>query len=320
MRNPPQPPEAQGLYHPQNEHDSCGVGFLVHLKGQPSHEIVAGGFGALCNLQHRGALGAEPNTGDGAGLLIQIPDAFYREVCNFELPPAGSYLTGIGFLPDTPTAANNARRDMDAIAASEGLTPLGWREVPTRSDMLGTQAIATMPSFWQPFYAAADLDADALCRRGYIVRTRIRHEVRYETDDQSHSAGLGGKTRQLSYGYFASLSNRTIVYKGMLTTPQLDNFYADLSDQRVTSALAMIHSRFSTNTFPSWQLAHPYRFISHNGEINTVQGNRNWMRTREALLSTPHLPGDLSRLFPICPDQMSDTASFDQVLELLYMG
>ncbi len=320
MRNWPQLPEAQGLYDPRNEHDSCGVGFLVDLKGRASHDIVSGGFGALCNLQHRGALGAEPNTGDGAGLLIQIPDEFYRQVCGFELPSAGSYLTGIAFLPDNADVASNARATMDAIAVDEGLTPLGWREVPTCADSLGSQALATMPSFWQPFYSAAELDADALTRRGYIVRTRIRHEVRYETDDHLDSTALGATTRKLSFGYCASLSNRTIVYKGMLTTPQLGEFYSDLSDTRVKSALAMIHSRFSTNTFPSWPLAHPYRFISHNGEINTVQGNRNWMRTREALLQTPLLPGDLSRLFPVCPDGVSDTASFDQVLELLYMG
>ncbi|MYG94268.1 MAG: glutamate synthase large subunit [Acidimicrobiia bacterium] len=316
----PQLPDTQGLYDPSYEHDSCGVGFVVDLQGRVSHKIVSGGFGALCNLQHRGALGAEPNTGDGAGLLIQIPDEFYRQVCGFELPPVGDYLTGISFLPDTCEAALRAQQAMDAIAQQEGLTSLGWREVPTCPDGLGTQALATMPSFWQPFYSAPDLDSDALTRRGYIVRTRIRNEVMYETDDYEPSASLGSKTRQLSYGYFASLSNRTIVYKGMLTTPQLGDFYSDLRDTRVKSALAMIHSRFSTNTFPSWSLAHPYRFISHNGEINTVQGNRNWMRTREALLNSPHLPGDLSRLFPICAEGVSDTASFDQVLELLYMG
>ena len=237
-----------------------------------------------------------------------------------DLPPVGQYATGIGFLPDHPDAAHQARAAMDAIARDEGLTPLGWRAVPTRPDELGAGALATMPSFWQPFYTADGLDPDALMRRAYIVRTRIRNEVTYETDDQGDTGALGSKARKLTYGYFASLSNRTIVYKGMLTTPQLGEFYPDLSDQRVTSALAMIHSRFSTNTFPSWSLAHPYRFISHNGEINTVQGNRNWMATREALLASPRLPGNLERLFPICAEGVSDTASFDQVLELLYMG
>ena len=323
MRNRTQIPDLpppQGLYDPRNEHDGCGVGFLVDLKGRPRHDIVSVGYGALCNLQHRGALGAEVNTGDGAGILIQVPDDYYRQVCDFDLPPVGEYATGIGFLPDTPEAAAHARAAMDAIAVQEGLTPLGWREVPTCPEELGAGALATKPSFWQPFYSGDGLDADALMRRAYIVRARIRNEVNYETDDKADAGALGSKTRKLTYGYFASLSNRTIVYKGMLTTPQLGEFYPDLSDTRVTSALAMIHSRFSTNTFPSWSLAHPYRFISHNGEINTVQGNRNWMETREALLSSPHLPGDLDRLFPVCADGVSDTASFDQVLELLYMG
>ncbi|WP_419920012.1 glutamate synthase large subunit [Candidatus Poriferisocius sp.] len=323
MRNRPQIPDLpypRGLYDPSNEHDGCGVGFLVDLKGRPRHEIVSTGYGALCNLQHRGALGAEANTGDGAGLLIQIPDDFYRQVCEFDLPQVGAYATGIGFLPDDPEAAAHARAAMDAIAVEEGLTPLGWREVPTNPEELGAGALATMPSFWQPFYRGDGLDNNALMRRAYIVRTRIRNEVEYETDDRAETGALGSKTRKLTYGYFASLSNRTIVYKGMLTTPQLGEFYLDLNDVRVTSALAMIHSRFSTNTFPSWPLAHPYRFISHNGEINTVQGNRNWMRAREALLDSPHLPGNLGRLFPVCAEGVSDTATFDQVLELLYMG
>ncbi len=323
MRNRPQTsglPQPQGLYDPRNEHDSCGVGFLVDLKGRARHEIVSTGYGALCSLQHRGALGAEVNTGDGAGLLIQVPDDFYRQVCDFDLPPAGAYATGVGFLPSDGDDAARARTAMDDIARQEGLVPMGWREVPTCPDGLGAQALATMPSFWQPFYRGDGLEGDRLMRRAYIVRNRIRHEVAYETDDQPDDGALGSKTRKLAHGYLASLSNRTIVFKGMLTTPQLGEFYPDLSDTRVTSALAMIHSRFSTNTFPSWPLAHPYRFIAHNGEINTVQGNRNWMHAREALLESPHLPGDLKRLFPICAEGVSDTATFDQVLELLYMG
>jgi len=297
-------PGPVGLYDPAFEHDACGVSFVVDMKGRRSHAIVATAIGALCNLEHRGATGDEANTGDGAGILIQIPDAFYRAVFRADLPPAGSYATGIAFLPADAGAAGAAESALAKIADSESLAVLGWRDVPFDDRSLGTRARAAEPTFRQVFLAGTNGDAGLsgmdLERRAYIVRKRVEHELE----------GV----------YFPSLSCRTIVYKGMLTTPQLAEFYPDLVDERVESALALIHSRFSTNTFPSWPLAHPYRYIAHNGEINTVQGNRNWMRAREALIESDVLPGNLGRIFPICTPGASDSASFDEVLELLHLG
>src|SRR4051794_19860280 len=301
-------PRAQGLYDPSFEHDACGVAFVVDLHGRKSHDMVRKGVNALCNLDHRGASGAEANTGDGAGLLIQIPDVFLREVVDFELPPAGAYATGIAFLPKDLNDADKAVAAIDAIVADEGLRVLGWRQVPTDDSMLGAMARDAEPSFRQLFFGGDGLSDLALERHAFIVRKRIEHEVPVPASDSNEAV------------YFPSLSCRTIVYKGMLTTPQLEEFYADLRDERVESALALVHSRFSTNTFPSWPLAHPFRYIAHNGEINTVQGNRNWMQAREALLASDLLPGDLDRIFPICTPGASDSATFDEVLELLHMG
>ena len=297
-------PEATGLYRPEYEHDACGVNFVVNVKGIQSHQIVQLGLGALCNLEHRGALGAEVNTGDGAGILLQVPDRFLRDVVHFKLPREGSYACGIAFLPGDPGAADEAAKAVEKIAASEGLRVLGWREVPTDPSMLGSQALGVMPSFRMIFLADGIHGMD-LERRAFIVRKRVEHEL---ADGEAGSV------------YFPSLSSRTIVYKGMLTTPQLGAFYLDLADERVESALALVHSRFSTNTFPSWPLAHPFRFIAHNGEINTLKGNRNWMRAREALLHSDLLPGELDRIFPICTPDGSDSATFDEALELLHMG
>ncbi len=299
-------PPRQGLYDPTHEHDACGVNFIVHMKGLRSHDIVRQGIGALCNLQHRGASGSEVNTGDGAGILLQIPDRFLREVVGFALPAEGSYATGIAFLPTDPAKAGEAVDAVEKIAASEGLRVLGWRDLPVDDSMIGSTAAAVEPSFRQVFLAGDGLMHESLERRAYIVRKRIEHEV--------GTPGADGSV------YFPSLSCRTLVYKGMLTTPQLSEFFADLRDERVESALALVHSRFSTNTFPSWPLAHPFRYIAHNGEINTVQGNRNWMRAREALLRTEWLTGDLDRIFPICTPGASDSATFDEVLELLHLG
>ncbi len=305
-RTQPDLPRPQGLYDPRFEHDACGVNFVVHMKGLRSHEIVQWGIGALCNLQHRGALGAEVNTGDGAGILIQIPDRFLRDVVDFDLPAEGRYATGIAFLPRAADKARDVERAIEKIAASEGLRVLGWRDVPHDDSMIGNSARIVEPSFRQLFLAGDGLEDLALERRVYIARKRIEHELGPVTAD-------GGV-------YFPSLSSRTLVYKGMLTTPQLAEFFPDLVDERVESALALVHSRFSTNTFPSWPLAHPFRYVAHNGEINTVQGNRNWMRAREALLATDLLPGDLERIFPICSPGASDSATFDEALELLHMG
>ena len=297
---------AHGLYDPRFEHDACGVNFVVHMKGLRSHSIVEWGLGALCNLEHRGALGAEVNTGDGAGILIQIPDAFLRDELPFDLPGQGLYATGIAFLPADGERADEVAKGVEKIAASEGLRVLGWRDVPIDDSMIGASAAAVEPTFRQVFLAGDGLRDLTLERRVYILRKRIEHELGPLTD-------IGG-------AYFPSLSCRTLIYKGMLTTSQLAPFFPDLADERVESALALVHSRFSTNTFPSWPLAHPFRYIAHNGEINTVQGNRNWMRAREALLATDHLPGDLERIFPICSPAASDSATFDEALELLHMG
>ncbi|HEY7107273.1 MAG TPA: glutamate synthase large subunit [Acidimicrobiia bacterium] len=302
-------PAARGLYDPRFEHDSCGVSFVVDVLGRASHDIVATALGALCNLDHRGASGAEVNTGDGAGMLLQVPDRFLREVAGFDLPPAGSYGVGMAFLPEDGTDAEKAMARVEQIVADEGLRVLGWRAVPTDDSMIGPTAHSVIPSFHHLFVDDPGGSSGlALDRKLFVVRKRCEHEI---TD------GLDGSSGPVVY--FPSLSARTLVYKGMLTTPQLAEFFPDLQDDRVESALALVHSRFSTNTFPSWPLAHPYRYIAHNGEINTLQGNRNWMRARESMMSTSLIPG-LERAFPVITPGASDTASFDECLELLSLG
>ena len=289
-------PAAQGLYNPANEHDACGVAMVATLNKVATHEIVAQALTALRNLEHRGAAGAEPDSGDGAGILIRVPDAFYRAVTNFDLPVEGSYATGIAFIQPgfDPTSL------IESLAAQEGLHILGWRDLPTNPTSVGKTAQSVMPIFKQLFIKGKNGESGiALDRLAFALRKQAEH---------------AGEI------YFPSFSSQTIVYKGMLTTGQLEEFFPDLSDERVVSPLALVHSRFSTNTFPSWPLAHPYRFIAHNGEINTVKGNRNWMRAREALLASDLIPGDISRLFPIVEMSGSDSASFDEVLELLYLG
>ncbi|GAA1731482.1 glutamate synthase large subunit [Aeromicrobium alkaliterrae] len=294
-------PAAQGLYDPAQEHDACGVAFVATLTGVATNDIVAKGLTALRNLDHRGAVGGEPDTGDGAGILLQVPDRFLRGVADFELPAQGHYAAGIAYLPADATAAAEAKNAVEALATDEGLVALGWRDVPVDPSILGNMALGAMPSFSTLFVTSPDgsLEGLELDRHTYGLRKRAEHEVEV---------------------YFPSLSARTFVYKGMLTTEQLDAFYPDLLDERMESALAIVHSRFSTNTFPSWPLAHPFRFVAHNGEINTARGNRNWMRAREALLASDKIPGDIKRLFPICDPHGSDTASLDEVLELLHLG
>ncbi|WP_406446231.1 glutamate synthase large subunit [Streptomyces sp. NBC_01613] len=294
-------PAAQGMYDPRNERDACGVGFVATLTGEASHTLVEQALTVLRNLEHRGATGSEPDSGDGAGILSQVPDTFFREVAGFDLPEAGGYAVGIAFLPED--GVQDAVSQIETIAGEEDLTVLGWREVPVAPELLGATARSTMPAFWQIFVAdgsAVPATGIALDRKAFVLRKRAEREV-----------GV----------YFPSLSARTIVYKGMLTTGQLEPFFPDLSDRRFGSAVALVHSRFSTNTFPSWPLAHPYRFVAHNGEINTVKGNRNWMVARESQLVSD-LFGDkgLERVFPICTPDASDSASFDEVLELLHLG
>ncbi|MGJ0118555.1 glutamate synthase large subunit [Williamsia sp. MIQD14] len=306
-----QAPGPQGLYHPVNEHDSCGVAFVVDMHGRRSRDIVDKAITALVNLEHRGAAGAEPNTGDGAGIMIQVPDAFLRAVTDFELPAEGEYATGMAFLPQGSGDARTACESVEKITESEGLTVLGWREVPTDDTSLGALARDAMPTFRQIFVGGAS--GDELERRAFVVRKRV------ETELGSKGAGQDGPGRETVY--FPSLSGRTFVYKGMLTTPQLRGFYLDLQDDRVESALGLVHSRFSTNTFPSWPLAHPFRRIAHNGEINTVTGNENWMRAREALIDTSVFGDSVAeKIFPVCTEGASDTARFDEVLELLHLG
>ncbi len=294
-------PSKQGLYRPDFEHDACGVALVATLTGRPSRTIIDQGLEALRNLDHRGATGSDVATGDGAGLLIQVPDRFLRERCDFALPEAGCYAVGMAFLPADAAAAAAARQQIEAIAAEEGTRVLGWRPVPVDPASLSQTSRASMPCFEQLVVtsAAGQLSGLALERQVYGLRCRAQHET-----------GV----------YFASMSARTLIYKGMLTTRQLEQVFGDLRDPLLASALAVVHSRFSTNTFPSWELAHPFRLVAHNGEINTVRGNRNWMRARETLLSSALIPGDLQRLFPICTPGASDSASFDEVLELLHLG
>ncbi|MGW6005327.1 glutamate synthase large subunit [Oerskovia enterophila] len=293
-------PSAQGLYDPVAEHDACGVAFVATLRGTPGRDIVDAGLTALLNLDHRGAVGAEENSGDGAGILTQIPDAFVRDVVDVDLPPAGHYAIGMAFLPQDAEAAAEVVRQVEAIAAEERLVVLAWRDVPVTADLVGPSARASMPTFRQLVVAdlTRELSGLDLDRRTYRLRKRAEHEL-----------GL----------FFASLSSRTLTYKGMLTVAQLEPFFPDLSDPRYASELALVHSRFSTNTFPSWPLAQPFRMIAHNGEINTVRGNRNWMAARQGMLASDKL-GDLAPLLPVCSEGSSDSASFDEVLELLHLS
>jgi glutamate synthase (NADPH) large chain len=294
---------SEGLYDSRNEHDACGVGFVADLTGDRRHDTVTRALTVLRNLDHRGAKGSDPGTGDGAGILTQIPDELFRSVCEFDLPAQGSYAAGLVFLPAGDGDA--AVSAIEALAADEGLTVLGWRAVPHDLEFCGAAAQAVLPVLAQLFVAGQagesgiELDRRAFC---------LRHRAERAADC-----------------YFASLSSATIVYKGMLTALQLEHFYPDLADSRYRSALAVVHSRFSTNTFPSWPLAHPYRIVAHNGEINTVRGNRNWMRSREALLATSAIGPDAAgrgfeRLLPVLDESASDSASFDTCLELLHLA
>ena len=294
-------PAKSGLYNPASEKDACGLAMVATLRGTAGHDIIALALEALRHLEHRGAIGSDAGTGDGAGIITQIPDAFLREVTAFELPPVGSYAVGMAFLPVDDEERERLKTGIAAIAAEESLEVLGWREVPTNSDEIGNLAREAMPVFEQLFIASAGTAQNSgieLDRLAFRLRKRAERE-------------LGA--------YFPSLSCRTLVYKGMVTTLQLEPFYPDLSDERFASKLALVHSRYSTNTFPSWPLAQPFRVIAHNGEINTVQGNRNWMRARQSQLES-ELLGDVKPLFPIVTPGASDSASFDEVVELLSLS
>jgi glutamate synthase (ferredoxin) len=316
-------PAAQGLYDPRAEHDACGVGFVVHMKGTRSHDIVRKALQVLINLEHRGACGCEANTGDGAGILIQTPDAFLRKVVPFTLPAMGAYGVGLVFLPHDERDRETIKSVVARITAEEGQTLLGWRDVPTDNSLLGDSARASQPVFAQVFIGS-DTEASAKAAAGalndgdrlrferklYVIRKRVEHAV--------EALKINALSRRLFY--IVSLSANTLIYKGMLTARQLDPMFPDLSDPEMQSALALVHQRFSTNTFPSWPLAHPFRFIAHNGEINTLRGNINWMRAREGLLQSDLLGDDLRKILPIIKEGASDTATFDNVLELLVMA
>jgi glutamate synthase (NADPH/NADH) large chain len=298
-------PSAVGLYDPREERDACGLAMVATLRGTAGHDIIDAALGALRNLEHRGAIGSDAGTGDGAGIITQIPDAFLRAVVDFDLPQQGRYAVGMAFLPTDAAERERAQHGIESLAAEEHLTVLGWREVPVRPGELGNLARDAMPHFEQLFLASnrtnetgASLSGIELDRQTFRLRKRAEREFEV---------------------YFPSLSCRTLVYKGMVTTLQLEPFYPDLSDVRFASRLALVHSRYSTNTFPSWPLAQPFRMLAHNGEINTVQGNRNWMRARQSQLASDVL-GDLTQIFPIVTPGASDSASLDEVVELLTLG
>ncbi len=301
-------PGDQGLYRASDEHDACGVGFVAHIKGKPSHDIVRQALDLLINLEHRGACGSDPGTGDGAGILVQMPDVFLRASVPFPLPPAGDYGAGLVFLPADVTVQSLLRGLVERIAGEEGRPVIGWRVVPTRLERIGRAAAAVAPAFEQVFVAAAPGDdTDTLERALYIIRKRVEAAV----------AGIEIPAAARQSFYIVSLSSRTLIYKGMLTASQIEAMYPDLGDPRLVSALALVHQRFSTNTFPSWPLAHPYRVVAHNGEINTLRGNINWMKAREGLLSSSVFGDDLRKVLPVIRPGGSDTATFDNVLEFL---
>ena len=307
------PPGRQGLYDPTHEHDACGLGFIAHIKGHKSHSIVEHGLRILENLTHRGATGADPLQGDGAGIMIQLPDTFFRRACGklgITLPAIGQYGVGMVFLPQEPASRMACEQEIERAVSAEGQVLLGWRDVPTNNGILSIRTKEVEPVIRQVFVArgSLDMDQDAFERKLYIIRKRAGHAI---------------QSLHLRHGrefYVPSLSTRTITYKGMLLARQVGEYYVDLHDASMVSALAMVHQRFSTNTFPTWDLAHPFRFISHNGEINTLRGNFNWIRAREGAIASKILGDDLPKLWPLIYDGQSDSASFDNALELLVMG
>ena len=304
-------PLPQGLYDPRHEHDSCGVGFVAHCRGHKSHEILRQGLQILMNLEHRGAAGADPTAGDGAGVLIQVPDAFLREVLADQgiiLPPAGDYGVGMVFLPQDPKLAKTFEHLIESTAATEGQQVLGWRDVPVDNSCLGASVRACEPRIRQVIVArgAGTTAGDDFERKLFVIRKVAA----------LRASGLEGAKDF----YTPSFSSRTLVFKGMFLAPQVGQYYRDLDDQRIVTALALVHQRFSTNTFPSWRLAHPYRMIAHNGEINTLRGNLNWMSARRHSMSSPLFGDDLCKLWPLIRPGQSDTACFDNALELLVHG
>ena len=307
------PPPKQGLYDPQFEHDACGVGFVVNVKGKQSHEIIQQALTVLLNLDHRGACGCEVNTGDGAGILIQMPHGFLQKVCvpaRIELPDPGHYGAGLVYLPPDAHERRECEQIFGKIVAEEGQHVLGWRDVPTNNSPLGETAKASEPFMRQVFIRRDPKLTDDMAfeRKLFVIRKRATNEIR--------CAGFPGS----EYWYVASLSQKTLVYKGMLNTVQVEQYFTDLSDPAMETALALVHSRFSTNTFPSWDRGHPYRYLAHNGEINTLRGNINWMRARQAMFETDLFGPDLKKILPVINTNGSDSAMFDNCLEMLVMA
>ncbi|MEW8325340.1 MAG: glutamate synthase large subunit [Candidatus Thiodiazotropha sp.] len=303
-------PPKQGLYDPANEHDACGVGFVANIKGVKSHETIRQGLEILDRLTHRGAVGADPKAGDGAGILLQIPDAFFRGVADFELPPQGDYAIGMVFLPQNEASRAECEETIEALIAGEGQQLIGWRDVPVNNSGLGESVVPTEPVVRQVFVARGEScnDQDAFERKLFVIRKQIENRIRQAEME-------GGNAF-----YFTSFSSRTLVYKGMLLANQVGEYFLDLQDDRMQSALALVHQRFSTNTFPTWDLAHPFRMIAHNGEINTLRGNVNWMSARKNSMASEVLGEDLEKIWPLIPEGQSDSACFDNALELLVAG
>ncbi len=308
---------SQGLYDPRNEHDACGVGFVVNIKGRKSHDIIAQGLKILENLDHRGAVGADPLVGDGAGCLIQLPDALLNDWARTNgksLPAVGRYAVAMCFLPRDPFARDQAVQHFEQVVAKEGQSMVGWRDVPTDLTGLGRTVIETMPVIRQAIVASSlsIRDQNAFERKILAIRKQILNNLRALSEKRN----IPGLTEL----YMPSFSTRTVVYKGLLLATQVGSFYLDLCNPLTTSALSLVHQRFSTNTFPSWKLAHPYRFLAHNGEINTVRGNVNWMYARRRSMESDLIGPDLAKMWPIIPHGQSDTACIDNALEILVAG
>ncbi|HEV7222656.1 MAG TPA: glutamate synthase central domain-containing protein, partial [Pirellulales bacterium] len=312
MRNAPSNPglpARDGLYDPANERDACGVGFVVHVRGEKSHAIVRSGLEILVNLAHRGACGCDPLTGDGAGILTQIPHDFFAAVARglgFELPAAGDYAIGAVFLPPNYEEGQFCRQQLERLIAAEGQQLLGWREAPIDNEHIGETAREVEPCIRQVFIARGkDTPREMFEWKLYVIRKQLEGVVA--------NSGL----LQRKYCYVPSLSSRIIVYKGLMLPDQVERFYGDLADERFVSALALVHQRYSTNTFPTWDLAQPFRYLAHNGEINTLRGNVNWMHARRSMLVSEKYGADLQKILPICTPEASDSAIFDNVLEML---
>lgn len=308
-------PAAQGLYDPRNEHDACGVGFIAHMKGKKSHQVVENGLKMLENLTHRGAVGADPLMGDGAGILVQIPDRFFREEMarqGIDLPQPGHYGVGYLFMPRDPELRAHIEEIVKEVIAAEGQTFIGLREVPVDNSSLSKapDIAATEPFHVQVFIGRNPMleTDDDFERRLFVLRKVISNRIYQENDGDDKGF------------YVVSMSARTVVYKGMFLAYQVGAYYQDLKDPRFESAVALVHQRFSTNTFPSWRLAHPYRMVAHNGEINTLRGNVNWMAARQASVDSELFGNDISKLWPISYEGQSDTACFDNALEFLHQG